>query len=114
MQDAENDKKLFYSIGELAMRYGVSVHTVRHWEKNFPILKPKRNKKGDRLFTKTDVENLDIIHYLLKVRKYSTAGANKRMSENKEGIGKEAEIVRRLNIVKSKLLGIAQNLDDKE
>ena len=52
--------KLFYSIGEVAERYKVNVSLIRYWEKEFDILNPKKNKKGNRLFTEKDIKNLDM------------------------------------------------------
>ena len=58
----KNIDKLFYTIGEVAQRYNVNVSLIRFWEKEFDILRPKKNKKGNRLFRKKHIENLDIIH----------------------------------------------------
>jgi DNA-binding transcriptional MerR regulator len=59
-------EKLYYSIGEVSRMLEVPVSTVRFWENEFEILKPMKNKKGNRMFTATDVKNLIIIHRLLR------------------------------------------------
>ena len=65
----------------------------RYWEKEFDILKPKKNKKGNRLFTPTDVENLKLIHYLLKEKGMTIAGVKKKMSENPEDLKQNHEVI---------------------
>ena len=75
--------KLFYSIGEVAKKYKVNVSLIRFWEKEFDILKPKKNKKGNRMFTKKDMQNLDVIFHLVKERGFTLEGAKKKLKENK-------------------------------
>lgn len=73
-------EKLYYSIGEAARILSVPVSTVRFWEKEFDILKPKRNNKGNRLFHPADMDNLRKIHYLLRVKGMTLGGAKKTLS----------------------------------
>ena len=77
-------EKLFYSIGEVAEMFGVNTSLIRYWEREFDIIKPQRNKRGNRLFTKKDVENFYIIYNLVKERKMTLDGAKKKLKENKE------------------------------
>ena len=72
-------EKLFYKISEVAKMFEVNISTVRYWEKEFDILKPKKNKKGNRLFTPKDVANLRIIFHLLKERGFTIDGARKKL-----------------------------------
>lgn len=74
-------EKLYYSIGEVAEILNVPVSTVRFWENEFDILKPRKNKKGNRLFMPEDLKNLRIIHHLLKEKGMTLAGAKKQVSE---------------------------------
>ena len=74
-------EKLYYSIGEVADMLEVPVSTVRFWENEFDILKPMKNKKGNRLFTPPDLKNLRIIHHLVKEERMTLEGAKKRLSE---------------------------------
>ena len=76
-------EKLFYKIGEVAEMFEVNVSLIRFWEKEFNILKPKKNKKGNRLFTKKDVANLTIIYHLVKERGFTLEGAKQKLKENK-------------------------------
>ena len=74
-------QKLFYKISEVAEIFDINISAVRFWEKEFDILKPKKNKKGNRLFTHKDIENIKIIHYLLKERGFTVEGAKKKLKE---------------------------------
>ncbi len=97
-------EKLFYPIGEVAKKFGVSVSAVRYWEKEFDILKPKKNKKGNRMFTKKDVENLKIIHHLTKERGFTLDGAKKKLRENKTDTIDNVEIINRLKNIRQFLV----------
>ena len=71
--------KLFYSMGEVAEMFDVNTSLIRHWESQFSILRPKRNKKGNRLFSPEDVENLKMIYHLVKERGMTLEGAKKAL-----------------------------------
>ncbi len=102
--------KLFYSIGEVAEMFSVNTSLIRFWEKEFDIIKPKKNKKGNRLFTPEDVKNFQIIYHLVKERGFTLAGAQKKLSENKEDTINSIEIINSLNKIKQKLLDIRKEL----
>jgi DNA-binding transcriptional MerR regulator len=104
-------QKMFYTIGEVANMFEVNTSLVRYWEKEFDILKPKKNKKGNRLFTQQDLDNLKIIHHLVKERGFTLEGAKKKMKENKEDVINEREIIDHLNEIKSFLLELKKSLD---
>jgi len=72
-------EKLFYKIGEVADMFAVNVSLIRFWEKEFDILKPKKNNKGNRMFTKKDVDNLTIIYHLVKERGFTLEGAKQKL-----------------------------------
>ena len=86
-------EKLFYPIGEVAEMFNLSVSSIRYWEKEFDILKPKKNKKGNRMFTKKDVDNLRIIYHLTKERGFTLEGAKKKLRENKADTIENIEII---------------------
>ena len=86
-------EKLYYSIGEVAKTLNVNVSLVRFWEKEFEILKPKKNKKGNRMFTVKDFDNLKIIYHLVKERGFTLEGAKKKLKENKEDTTDNFEII---------------------
>ena len=97
-------EKLFYSIGEAAEILDVPVSTVRFWENEFDILKPRRNKKGNRLFTPGDLENLKKIHFLLKERGMTIEGARKALSEQGAETDHVMEVTNRLKNIRSMLV----------
>ena len=74
--------KIYYSIGEVAKAFDVNASLIRFWEKEFDILQPKKNKKGNRLFTQKDLENLKTIYHLVKEKGYTLEGAKIELQEN--------------------------------
>jgi len=102
--------KLYYSIGEVAGMFGVNTSLIRFWEKEFDILRPKKNKKGNRLFTQKDVDNLKVIYHLVKERGYTLEGAKKKLRDNKEDAIRNKEIVDRLKEVRGFLVELRDNL----
>ena len=103
-------EKLYYSIGEVSKIFGVNNSLIRFWEKEFDILKPKKNKKGNRLFTKEDVENLKIIYHLVKERGYTLQGAKDKLKDNKQDVTSNVEIIDHLQNLRSFLLELKKNL----
>jgi DNA-binding transcriptional MerR regulator len=103
-------EKLYYSIGEVAEMLEVPVSTVRFWDNEFEILKPMKNKKGNRLFTPADLKNLKIIHHLLKEEGLTIGGAKKRLSEKPDETGYKYEINESLQKIKSMLLEIKDSI----
>ena len=104
------DSKIYYSIGEIAKSLNVNNSLIRFWEKEFEIIKPKKNSRGNRIFTKKDFNNISLIYHLLKEKKYTIEGAKKRLRENKEGLEKTYEIVKHLKKVRSQLVEIREEL----
>jgi DNA-binding transcriptional MerR regulator len=103
-------EKLFYSIGEVAEMLGVPVSTVRFWENEFDVLKPMKNKKGNRLFFPADIKNLRIIHHLVKEQGMTLSGAKKRLSEKWEETEYKFEIKDSLQKIKSILIDLRDNI----
>lgn len=103
-------EKLYYSIGEVADMFGVNTSLIRFWEKNFSIIKPKKNKKGNRLFTKADIKNFKVIFHLVKEQRLTLEGARKRLAENKEGTINNFEVIDSLNRIKETLLEVKETL----
>ena len=103
-------EKLFYTIGETAKMFNVNVSLIRFWEKEFSILKPKKNNKGNRLFTKKDIENLKIIYHLVKERKFTLSGAKKKLKENKSDTINNIEIINRLKEIRTFLEELKEEL----
>jgi DNA-binding transcriptional MerR regulator len=103
-------EKLFYKIGEVAEMFGVNVSLIRFWEKEFNILKPKKNNKGNRLFTKKDVDNLTIIYHLVKERGFTLEGAKQKLKENKNDTIDNIEIVTHLKDIREFLVKLREEL----
>ncbi len=103
-------EKLYYSIGETAAMLNVPISTVRFWENEFNILKPMKNKKGNRMFTPTDIKNLKIIHHLLREEGLTLPGAKKRLSGKWEEADYKYEINEALQKIKSLLLDLRDNI----
>ena len=103
-------EKLFYPIGEVAQMFEVSVSSIRYWEKEFDILKPKKNKKGNRMFTKKDVDNLKIIYHLTKERGFTLEGAKKKLKENKKDTIDTITIVKKLKEIRGFLTDLREEL----
>ena len=104
-------EKLYYSIGEVADMLKVNTSLIRFWEKNFDIIKPHKNKKGNRYFTKEDIENLKLIYHLVKEQRMTLEGAQKKLSENKQAVSDNYKIVESLNSIKHMLLEIRDQLE---
>ena len=103
-------KKLFYHIGEVSRIFKVNTSLIRFWEKEFDILKPKKNKKGNRLFTQEDLDNLHIIYHLVKERGFTLQGAKEKLKQNKTDVINSVEMVKSLNKVKDFLMEIKNEL----
>ncbi len=102
--------KLYYTIGEVAAMFDVNTSLIRFWEKEFEIIEPKKNKKGNRLFTQKDVENLKIIYHLVKERGFTLAGAKKKLSENRTDVAQNSEVVEKLREIRGFLVELRDSL----
>lgn len=108
--------KLYYSIGEVADMIEVNTSLIRFWEKEFPTIKPKKNKKGNRLYTPKEIKKIDQIYTLVKQKGYTLDGARKAMKSKERIVSEQAtsdtisdsnaELISRLELVKSKLIAL--------
>ncbi|APG65494.1 transcriptional regulator [Tenacibaculum todarodis] len=103
-------EKRYYKIGEVAKAFDVNTSHIRFWEKEFDIIKPKKNAKGNRLFTKEDVENFKLIYNLVKERGFTLEGAKQKLKKNPETVVNNHEIISRLESVKAELQKIKDQL----
>ncbi|MEN8856742.1 MAG: MerR family transcriptional regulator [Flavobacteriaceae bacterium] len=103
-------EKRYYKIGEVAKAFSVNTSLIRFWEKEFDIIKPKKNAKGNRLFTSIDISNFKLIYNLVKERGFTLDGAKQKLKKNPEGIVNNYEIISRLEAVKSELNKIKNQL----
>ena len=102
-------QKQYYSIGDVATMFKENTSLIRYWENEFSILKPKKNKKGDRFFRPEDVKNLKMIYHLLRERKYTIDGAKEFLRNNKAA-GEKHEMIESLQRIKLFLLELKNNL----
>lgn len=103
-------EKRYYGIGEVARAFDVNTSLIRFWEKEFDVLQPKKNAKGNRKFTPDDIKNLELIYYLVKERGFTLEGAKAHLKENKKKTLDNFDIIKRLETVKAELLKIKDNL----
>ena len=103
-------EKRYYSIGEIAEAFNVNTSLIRFWDKEFDILKPKKNAKGNRMFTPEDVKNLQLIYHLVKERGFTLEGAKTHLKEGQKKTLDKFEIIRKLEAVKTTLINIKNEL----
>lgn len=113
-------EKLYYSMGEVAEMFDVNPSLIRYWGSQFDALRPKRNKKGNRMFTPADVQTLKMIYHLVKERKMTLEGARKALKTElavaKSEVAPEVELLERLQNVRAMLVQVRETLgaDDAE
>lgn len=103
-------EKRYYSIGELAKAFDVNASLIRFWDKEFDILKPKKNAKGNRMFTPEDVKNLQLIYHLVKERGFTLEGAKVHLKEGEKKVLDKFEIIRKLENIKATLINIKNEI----
>lgn len=108
------DEKLYYSIGEVADLFGVSKSLIRYWESEFTILKPHKNSKGDRRFTKENIEQLQLIFDLVKNRGFTIEGAKNEIRQNKDLLKQKQAVLHKLIHLKNELLRFRESLNPDE
>lgn len=105
------EKKLYYSMGEVAEMFDVNPSLIRHWESKFDCVKPHKNKKGNRMFSPQDVEKLKLIYHLVKERGMTLEGANKVL-KRKSGseLSRDMELLERLQRIRASLVAVREEL----
>lgn len=107
--------KLYYSIKEVAEMFDVNESTLRYWEKEFPLLKPKTvSTTKVRQYTDADIEQIRTIHNLVKKRGFRLAAAKKMLSQNRHGVDKTMDVMDTLTEMRTELLAIKKQLDRLE
>ncbi len=102
MEDKLNKK--YYKIGDVAEILNIPTSTLRFWEKEFTVIKPKRNAKNIRVYTVKDIETVKMIYYLVKEKGLKLDAAQAMIKRNRDGISKQFEVVERLKGVREKLM----------
>jgi len=106
----ELPEKRYYGIGEVAKAFGVNTSLIRFWEKEFDVLQPKKNAKGNRKFTPQDIKNLQLIFHLVKERGFTLDGAKTHLKEEKQKTLTNFDIIQKLERVKTELIKIKNQL----
>ncbi len=106
----ELPEKRYYSIGEIAKAFSVNASLIRFWEKEFDILKPKKNAKGNRMFTPEDLKNLKTIYHLVKEKGFTLDGAKDFLKNNKKTPLNTIEIIEKLELIKKQLIIIKNEI----
>jgi DNA-binding transcriptional MerR regulator len=103
-------EKLYYSIGEVAEIFSVAPSLIRFWESEFDIIKPKKNRKGNRQFTKEDIDNVRTIYHLVKEKGFTLQGAKEMLRNDSQAVKDKMEMIESLRSVKSFLLELREKL----
>jgi DNA-binding transcriptional MerR regulator len=103
-------EKRYYGIGEVAKAFNVNTSLIRFWEKEFDVLKPKKNAKGNRKFTPEDIKNLKFIYHLVKERGFTLEGAKTHLKEGKKESLDTFQIIDKLEGIKAQLIKIKSQL----
>ncbi len=105
------NRKLFYSIAEVAERFNVNQSLLRFWEKEFPQIAPKTNKRGVRMYREEDIELIGMIYNLVKEKGMTISGARQRLVNEHKSVHQRYDVTTRLRIVRDELLAIKKELD---
>lgn len=107
----DKNLKLYFSISEVAKMFDINESTLRYWEKEFDVIRPRKTESGARFYKQEDIDSVRLIYHLLKERGMTIAGAKQKLKDNKETTIRQEEIVNRLKKIKEELLGIKQSFD---
>ena len=108
----DKNLKLYFSISEVAKMFDINESTLRYWEKEFDVIRPRKTESGARFYKQEDIDSVRLIYHLLKERGMTIAGAKQKLKDNKETTIRQEEIVNRLKKIKEELLGIKQSFDE--
>ena len=103
--------KLYYSIGEVAKMFDVNESLLRYWEKEFPIISPKKAGGNVRQYRKEDIENIRLVYHLVKEKGMTLQGAKQKLKMNRETTIRTAEILDRLKLIREELVSMRKELD---
>lgn len=103
-------EKLYYSIGEVAELFNVAPSLIRFWESEFEIIKPKKNRKGNRQFTREDIENVKTIYHLVKEKGFTLQGAKEMLKNDSQAVRDKMEMIESLRRVRGFLLELREKM----
>ena len=105
------DLKMYYSISEVARMFDVNESLLRYWEKEFPIISPKKAGGNIRQYRKEDIENIRLVYHLVKEKGMTLQGTKQRLKMNKEKTAQTVEVVNRLKEIREELVKLRKSLD---
>ncbi|MFN8277794.1 MAG: MerR family transcriptional regulator [Chitinophagales bacterium] len=105
-------EKLYFTIGEVAQDLGLNASQIRYWETEFSELKPRKDRKGNRIFTKEDIEMIRLIHYLTKDRGFTIEGAKTQLKAEGARLSRHLEIRDALQRIRGFLQEMKNSLDN--
>lgn len=108
--EKEETQKLYYSISEVSEMFELNASTIRFWEKEFDVLRPSKNKKGNRLFTQKDIDHIARIVDLVKLKGYTIQGAKEQLKNRNQVSESKAEVIQKLKDIKAKLIALEKKL----
>ena len=112
MKETDPEKqKLYYTIGEVSEMLDVNPSLLRFWESEFKTIKPKRSPKGTRYYSQKDIEEIKLIHYLLKERKLKIEGARQILKNKRESVTRTQQVVERLKALRNELADMIADMD---
>ena len=104
--------KKFYKIGDVSEILGIPESTLRYWESQFTIIKPKRNKKNIRYYTPNDIEIISKVYYLVKEKGLKLDAAQAQIRHNRDGVDKRFDAIEQLKSIREQLVGFQKTLDE--
>jgi DNA-binding transcriptional MerR regulator len=104
------ENKRYYTMGEISKAFNVNASLIRFWDAEFEILKPKKNAKGNRLFTPEDVKNFQLIYHLVKERGFTLEGAKTHLKDGQKKVLDKFEIISKLEKIKADLMAIKMEM----
>ena len=109
--NSNKDLKMYYSIGEVAKMFNVNESLLRYWEKEFPIIAPRKAGGNVRQYRKEDIENIRLVYHLVKEKGMTLQGAKQRLKVNKDSTEQTVEVVERLKSIREELVKLRNSID---
>ncbi|MBX7124785.1 MAG: MerR family transcriptional regulator [Cyclobacteriaceae bacterium] len=103
-------EKLYYSIGEVAEMFNVAPSLIRFWESEFDLIQPKKNRKGNRQFTKEDIDNVKLIYHLVKEKGFTLQGAKEMLKNDSMAMKDKMEMIESLKSIRKFLVSVRDRL----
>jgi DNA-binding transcriptional MerR regulator len=103
-------EKLYYSIGEVAELFSVAPSLIRFWESEFEIIKPKKNRKGNRQFTREDIDSVRTIYHLVKEKGFTLQGAKEMLKNDSQAVRDKMDMIDSLKKVRTFLAELRERM----